>query len=772
MQRPTRSAAFPAIFLLLALGPGEPGQAMPPGADAYAASLSLQDRWMDRTRDAVLGAWWVGEDGDFTYLASVEGGFAFFRENVGGGGRRPAFDQARLAEALAAALDEAPDPLWLPFTNFEYEGDGAGIALWLDGDRWRCDLREYLCAEAPLPGRPRGFGVVRDPRVQADGGARTSPDGEWNAFVRGANVVVEPAAGGEAIVLSRDGTAGNYYDPDSIRWSPDSRKLVALRVRPGHARYVTRVVSSPRERLQPALVEQLYPKPGDAVDLEQPVLFHVEARKQFEIADDLFPNPYLLRNLGWRKDSRSVAFEYTRRGHQLARLLEVDAESGEVRAVVTERTDTFIDLYRGFRHDVDGLGHEVIWLSERDGWRHLYLYDGAAGTVKNRITAGEWVVRSVLKVDDDRREVWFAASGMDPGEDPYFVHYYRVNFDGSGLTRLTAPGATHRVALSPDLEFFIVIRSRVDLPPVAELRRGRDGSLVRTLARADISRLAAAGFRPPEPFVAKGRDSETDIWGLIYRPRDFDPAGRYPVIEHIYSGPQGSFVQKDFWPFGTPGYRGKGSDMQALADLGFIVVQIDGMGTANRSKAFHDVAWKNLQDAGFPDRIAWHRAAAAEYPWYDTGRGVGIYGGSAGGQSALGALLFHPEFYTAAVAWAGCYDNRMDKIWWSEQWLGWPLDESYEQASGVLNAERLEGRLLLAWGEQDDNVDPATSLQLVNALIAAGKDFDMLVFPGVRHNFGRSAGLARYFERRKYDFFVESLMLGRATPAWNAADAR
>jgi dipeptidyl aminopeptidase/acylaminoacyl peptidase len=523
--------------------------------------------------------------------------------------------------------------------------------------------------------------------------------------------------------------------------------------------------------LQPEVALQLYPKPGDAIDLEQPVLFHVDARERFEIANELFPLPYLLRNPGWRRDSRSFAFEYTERGHRHMSLLEVDARSGEVRAAITESSETFIDLYRGYRHDVDGLGAEVIWISERDGWRHLYLFDGLTGKVKNRITEGRWVVRSVLEVDDEERRIWFAASGMNPDEDPYFVHYYRVNFDGSGLTQLTAAGASHDVVLSPDRGYFLDLYSRVDMPPVAELRLTDSGALVRTLATADISRLAAAGFQPPEPFVAKGRDGETDIWGLIYRPRDLDPAGQYPVIELIYAGPQDSYVQKTFWPFGSAGRRGKGVDMQALADLGFIVVQMDGMGTANRSKAFHDVAWKNLQDAGFPDRIRWHQAAAAVYPWYDLSRGVGIYGGSAGGQNALNALLFHPEFYSAAVGWAGCYDNRMDKIWWSEQWLGWPLDESYLRSSGVENAGRLRGRFLLAYGEQDSNVDPATSLQLVNALIKAGKDFDMLVFPGVDHGFGRSDELAHYYERKKYDFFVENLMLGQRTPDWNETDS-
>jgi dipeptidyl aminopeptidase/acylaminoacyl peptidase len=308
------------------------------------------------------------------------------------------------------------------------------------------------------------------------------------------------------------------------------------------------------------------------------------------------------------------------------------------------------------------------------------------------------------------------------------------------------------------------------MAPIAELHRTADGSLVRVIAKGDISRLIAAGFKFPEPFVAKGRDSKTDIWGLIVKPRNFDPAKKYPVIENIYAGPHDSFVPKTFWPFGYHSGGDKVIGMQSQADLGFIVVQIDGMGTANRSKAFQDVAWKNIGDSGFPDRILWHKAAARKFPWYDIAHGVGIYGGSAGGQSTLGALVFHPEFYTVGVAYAGCYDNRMDKISWNEQWMGWPVDASYARSSGAVNAWRLKGHLLMIFGEQDSNVDPSSSLQVVNALIKAGKDFDLLEVPGGEHTVGRSTGPIYYVERRQFAFFVRHLQGGR-TPDWNSIAA-
>jgi dipeptidyl aminopeptidase/acylaminoacyl peptidase len=427
---------------------------------------------------------------------------------------------------------------------------------------------------------------------------------------------------------------------------------------------------------------------------------------------------------------------------------------GNARALIDERSPTFFS-YSGkmFRHDVAD-GKEIVWMSERDGWNHLYLFDGSNGRVKNQITRGNWVVRGVEKVDDEKRQIWFRASGMTSGIDPYFVHYYRINFDGSGLTALTSGDANHHLDFSPDMKYYVDTWSRVDLAPVSELHRTEDGKVVAELERVDIQPLLKAGWRAPEPFVAKGRDGVTDIWGVIFRPTNFDPAKRYPVIESIYAGPQDSFVPKSFRPYYS---------MQSMAELGFIVVQIDGMGTSNRSKAFHDVCWKNLGDAGFPDRILWHQAVAAKYPYYDISR-VGVYGHSAGGQSALGALLFHPEFYKAAVAGSGCHDNRMDKIWWNEQWMGWPLGPEYEAASNVVNAHRLKGKLLLTVGELDTNVDPASTMQVANALIKAHKVFDLLVLPGQGHSPGGAYG-----ERKRIDFFVHHL-LGVEPPDWNGLD--
>ena len=579
---------------------------------------------------------------------------------------------------------------------------------------------------------------------------RKSPDGKYEAVVSNYNVGIREPGKREVTLLSTDGSEGGYYNPDSIVWSPDSKKIAAYKIKPGFRRYVHYVESSPEDQLQPKHSTLQYAKPGDVLDVERPVVFDVENRKVVTVEDALFPNAYDQTSLIWRKDSSAITFEYNQRGHQVYRIIEVNAASGAARAVVSEETKTFF-CYSGkkYRFDVQD-GHEVIWMSERDGWNHLYLYDGRTGAVKNQITKGPWPVRNVLRVDEEKRQIWFSASGMYPGKDPYFVHYYRINFDGTGLTTLTQTDANHVVTISADQAYYVDTYSRIDLAPVSELHRGADGSLVAELERASISELTNAGWKPPEAFTAKGRDGVTDIYGLIYRPSNFDPSRKYPVIENIYAGPHSSFVPKAFAAF---------NQMQALAEIGFVVVQIDGMGTSNRSKAFHDVAWKNIKDAGFPDRILWHKAVAARYPWYDITR-VGIYGTSAGGQNALGGLLFFPDFYKVGVASAGCHDNRMDKIWWNEQWMGWPIGPEYAASSNVDNAYRLQGKVLLIVGEMDTNVDPSSTFQVVNQLVKHDKDFDLLVIPGASHTNGGAYG-----DHKRFDFFARQL-LGVNPPDW------
>lgn len=601
----------------------------------------------------------------------------------------------------------------------------------------------------------------RERRRQTPGsGSVPSPDAQWTAFVSNYNVfVLRPD--GAVTQLSTDGSESNYYD--RLEWSPDGRILVAWRVEPAERKLFHLIRYAPPGGGRAQLESRPYALPGDKFPMFELNLFDVQADRHTKPQVDRFEHEWLAPELHWERDGRHFTYWQVDRGHQRARIFEVDSHTGSVRTVMEERSNTFI-----WTAHTENLGlklvnwlqstDEIIYVSERDGWRHLYLIDIKTGHI-HQITKGPWVVRGIDFIDEQKRQIWFNASGRNPDQDPYFVHYYRVNFDGSGLVALTEANGTHSVQFSPDRRFIIDTYSRVDLPPVHELRRTSDGALVCRLETADASELYASGWTPPEVFVAKGRDGTTDIWGVIFKPRGFHPSRKYPVVENIYAGPQGSYVPKSFLAVIQP---------PKLTELGFVVVQIDGMGTANRSKAFHDVCWRNLHDAGFPDRILWHKAAAAKFPWYDITR-VGIYGVSAGGQNAAAAVLFHHDFYKVAVAACGCHDNRLDKASWNEQWLGymppdrlWRDDPEnwYARNSNIENAHLLGGKLMLIVGGLDRNVPPECTLRFVDALIRANKDFELVFVPEAGHGMGGPFG-----ERKMQEFFLRHL-LGTARPVW------
>ncbi len=587
--------------------------------------MTLRDRYQDTPVNVADQARWIANTHKLWYRKSVTGGHEFVLVDAETRAKQPAFDHARLAQALSTALKRTITPTDLPFTQFTFVDGVSTIEFQVGAGRgappaaaagqappWRCTLADYKCGEYERAGRGgrggRGggglAGPVRPPFEINGAEPKKSPDGKLEALVNNYNVAIREVGKRDVTLLSTDGSEGGYYDPDSLIWSPDSKKIAVYTVKPGHRRFVHYVQSSPEDQLQPKHSTMQYAKPGDVLDVESPVLFHVDTKKQLFVDNALFPNAYDVSRLEWRKDSTALTFEYNERGHQLYRVLSIDAATAATRVVIAEEAKTFF-CYSGkrFRQDL-GDGAETVWMSERDGWNHLYLYDGKTGAVKNQITKGDWVVRSVLQVDEKARQVYFSASGMYAGKDPYFVHYYRINLDGTGLTAFTKADANHNVVFSSDSKYYLDTYSRVDVPPVLELGTVGDAQ-GHELERGDITALVKAGWKAPEVFVAKGRDGKTDIHGVIFRPTTFDPAKKYAVIENIYAGPQSSFVPKSFAAFNA---------MQAQAEIGFIVVQIDGMGTSNRSKAFHDVAWKNIKDAGFPDRILWHKAVAAKYP--------------------------------------------------------------------------------------------------------------------------------------------------------------
>jgi len=579
-------------------------------------------------------------------------------------------------------------------------------------------------------------------------GFRMSPDGKSQVYLKDNNLWVK--LNGEERALTTNGDSTYYYSAWGS-FSADGRYYATVRIKPAPKHYVYYVESSPKDRLEPVLHKQEYAKPGDSLNYRVPVIVEMATGRVIEPSTDLFKSQYQVTAPRWDADNEHVTFEFNERGHKTYRVLELSAKTGLVRTLIEEKNDKYINYNRQRRIDLQD-GKRIVWTSERDGRNHIYLYDRQKGQLIRQVTKGEYYVRGIQHVDEKAGIIYFSACGMNKSEDPYLIHYYKIGLNGKGLVCLTPEEGNHSVTYTEDMVYLIDTYSTVTTPPVTVLRSGKDGKILRTLETADITALEAVGWKAPEVFVAKGRDGKTDMWGLIQRPSNFDPNKKYPIIEYIYSGPGDQYVPKSFTPWLYY--------LQNMAELGFIVVQVDAMTTSYRTREFEEVCYKNLKDGGLPDRIAWIKAAAEKYPYMDIDR-VGIYGCSAGGQNALAAVLWHGDFYKAAYAACGCHDNRMDKIWWNEQWMSYPIDSSYVECSNVENAYRLERPLMLVVGELDDNVDPASTMQVVNALEKAGKDFELVVIPGAHHTMGESYG-----DHKRYDFFVRHL-LGVAPPKWS-----
>lgn len=693
---------------------------------------------------------WVDQTSAFWYVRQTEKGKEYVKVDAASKKRTALFDQQKMASALTEKAGREINAYNLPLQNCRLNISLDTLRFQLDGKFWAYSIKNNrLLDEGAIPsrGKERHWMEVDD---EKEGSPVTSPDGKWTAFIKNDNVYVREVATGKEKQLSQDGTLSNYYS-SYIQWSPDSKSVVSCRIRPVEKRYVYYVESSPADQAQPKLHKQEYAKPGDELRFKVPCIFEVESGRRLIPSTELFSHQYELSGPMWNADSKAITFEYNERGHKVYRVLEMSAVDGSVRTLIEEKEEKYVNYPRIYRNYL-GDGKRIIWSSERDNYNHLYLYDRATGKPLNQITKGEWYVRGVQHVDEANEVIYFSANGMKKGEDPYLIHYYKINFDGSNLVELTPEEGMHQCWYSSDYKYLVDVYSKVDQAPIAVLRDAKNGKIRMQLDKADISALLANGWKAPEVFSAKGRDGKTDMWGVIYRPSNFDPSKKYPVIEYIYSGPGDQYVPKTFSSYNWW--------MTSLTELGFIVVQVDGMTTSFRSKEFEEVCYKNLKDAGLPDHIAWIKAAAQKYPYMDIDR-VGIFGCSAGGQESTGAVLFHPEFYKAAYSACGCHDNRMDKIWWNELWMGYPVDESYSACSNVDNAHLLSRPLMLVVGELDDNVDPASTMQVANALIKANKDFELVVIPGAHHTMGEDFG-----EHKRYDFFVRHLM-GITPPSWD-----
>lgn len=620
--------------------------------------------------------------------------------------------------------------------NVTWSEDGDRLAYDWQAEDGRRVRRELDCASGAVREVTREAGTEADPapvkstrrKARANEGSVASasqvsfvsPDKLRKVAVVGGELILESMSGGTARRLAAAPGPGLAWQ-GTPAWAPDGRHFAIWLTRQVTPRTLTvRESATGKETALP------YPVAGDPLPESRAWVFSVETGEGHPSPEALTGPTFSTQGLDWTGDGTRLRSEYVQRGFGGFGVLEFDTRARAWRKAV-EETDPKFSFFYGlrYRHDLDD--DTCLWASERTGWSHLYRVDLRSGRTLNAVTSGEWVMRRVIRVDIAGGFALVEALGRVAGENPYHAHLCRVNLDGSGLADLTPGDAHHEFNLSPCGRFFLDTASRADLPPSYTVRRVADGGAVATIGQADISRAAAAGWETPIPFHAKDRDGRFDIWGLIHRPKPFDPAKRYPVLERIYAGPHDSFTPPGFTPWWDNAVREPNLN-------GFYVVQIDGLGTRNRGREFHQRCWRDLRDAGLPDRIAWIKAAAQTEPQMDLSR-VGIFGGSAGGQSTVFALLDHGDFYRAGAADCGCHDNRLDKLWWNEQWLGWPVGPAYDRNRCANFAGQLRGPLLLTVGEVDTNVDPRSSSELRDAFVAAGKGdlVDYRVVPGAGH---------------------------------------
>jgi dipeptidyl-peptidase-4 len=699
---------------------------------------------------------WIDED-LFWYRNNIPEGYEFVLLDAKKKQRKRAFDHEKLARALSEAAGKTYQPFKLPFQSFEFSDDRDSLIFMVDSRQYTYDIRQERCTAGEV-------------EKKVDRNAFISPDGTRAAFIREHNLWVRDLETGEETQLTTDGIKDFGYatnnagwiksDRPVLLWSPDSKKIATFQHdgrEVGDMYLVTTNVGHPK------LEAWKYPLPEDKVIFQiHRVVIHLEGPRvvrlqmlpdqhRSTITDHIAFRSGELADAEWNPDSSQLAFVSVSRDHKHVALRVADPETGKVKDVLEEKVDTFFESgFNEVNWHVLHESNELIWFSQRDDWGHLYLYDLKTGRLKNRITSGEWNVLQVLRVDRENRALYFTGAGRESG-DPYFQYFYCVGMDGSGKVELLTPdSAHHNISLSPSGPYFVDSYSTPVEPPVTELR-DLDGQKLLRLEKADISLLQEAGWKPPVPFTVKARDGETDLYGLMFKPTDFDPNKKYPIINYIYPGPQTGSV-------GRRSFSASRGDTQALAELGFIVVALDAMGTPMRSKSFHAAYYGNMGDNGLPDQITGMKQLAERYSWIDIDR-VGIYGHSGGGFASTDAILRYPDFFKVAVSGAGNHDNRNYEDDWGEKWQGlletYPDGTTnYDNQANQLLAKNLKGKLLLAHGTMDSNVPMYNTLLVVNELIAANKDFDLILFPNRGHGFGRES----YMIRRRWDYFVKHLM--------------
>ncbi len=698
---------------------------------------------------------WI-DAGRFWYRNDIPQGQEFIFVDAGKKLRQPAFDHARLAAALSEATGESYKPYALPFSQIEFSDAGDYIQFALGGKDYSYNLKTHQWAAVEAKASPDRNAVV-------------SPDKRRAAFIREHNLWVQDLASGKEIQLTTDGVEDFGYatnnagwtkrDRPILLWSPDSNKIATFQHDGrgvGEMYLVTTNVGHPR------LEAWKYPLPEDnEIFRIHRVVIHVDLPKvvrlqmlpdqhRSTITDHIAVRGGDFADVEWSADSSQLAFVSTSRDHKHEVLRLADPDTGAIRDVLEERVETFFESGFGMInwHLLED-SNEVIWFSQRDDWGHLYLYDLTSGRLKHQITSGEWNVLQVLRIDKQKRTIYFTGAGREPG-DPYFQYFYSIGMDGQNLKLLTPEAANHAISLSPSAAYFVDSFSTPVDPPVTVLRDLK-GRKILDIEKADISHLLESGWVPPVPIMVKARDGKTDLYGLMFKPSNFDAGTKYPIINSIYPGPQTGSV-------GSRSFAASRSDKQALAELGFVVVAIDAMGTPLRSKSFHAAYYGNMGDNGLPDHISGMKQLAEQYPWIDIER-AGIYGHSGGGFASTDAILRYPDFFKVAVSGAGNHDNRNYEDDWGEKWQGLLTKNpdgttSYDNQANQLLAKNLKGKLLLAHGTMDTNVPLYNTLLVVNELIAANKDFDLILFPNRSHGFGNEP----YMMRRRWDYFVKNLL--------------
>ncbi len=680
-------------------------------------------------------------------------GYRFILYDINKEKQKEAFNHEALAEALEEEKGGKINPDSLPFRKIKFLEQGEKVEFQLDSTIYTCKLSNYKLTPRPAK------------KDTLSNNESLSPDGKWLALVQDYNLYLRSMESGEVFQLTDDGidhydyatplswykvvdeSKGDSYDPTiNVIWSPDSKKLVTYRLDRRNAKKLYLYQSLPEEGMRAKVWSYERALPGEnSVKKVKYFVFDMEDKSKMPL--DIPPYADILTSIApsWHHGSDSLYLARFTRGYKSIDFFLFDAHTGESKNLVREEAETMVE-YQTIQHHLTKDGKHLIWASERDGWNHLYLIDAERGKVVRQLTKGNYVVRNIVHVDEEKGVIWFIAGGKEKGRDPYYRHLYRVNFDGKDLQLLTPEDAEHDIRFSAEKGVFVDNYSRIDKKPVSILRDAWSGRLIDTLQEANIDELLALGWKAPKRFEALARDGKTPIYGAIFYPSNFDPDKKYPVIDATYSGPQAVRTPKSF----ARGYRNAD---QPFAELGFIVVTIDGMGTAWRSKAFHDVSYKNLGDIGAPDHIAALNQLTERYDFLDLDR-VGIYGHSAGGYDAAHALLTHPKFYKVGIASAGNHDHGMAKAWWPEQYMGMPGDH-YQEQSNLNLAENLEGDLLLITGDMDNNVNPASTFRFAAELVNANKDFELLIIPNANHG-----GLYShpYFIRKRWDFFVKHLM--------------